>query len=245
MLVSSVITAAGRNSRMEKSQIQMGIPIKNKLLLPFPNGGSDKTLIETTLNNVLSADIDECIVVLGHFADEIMSTLNNISDERVKIIKNKNIDVGLSTSLLNGLNNCKNDYVLCVASDQPTVSNKTYNNLINIFKNSSKINYTNSTNFTNSTKFKNYEKIISVLRRMDFGILNTAKGLGMPFVVNRQEISKYLHNEDDNLNPILRKIFDDEFCFYGVKEENNLELININNYDDYKFVLNEKIKRNY
>jgi len=155
MLVSSVITAAGRNSRMEKSQIQLEIPIKNKLLLPFPNENSDKTIIETTINNVLSANVDECIVVLGHFADEIMSTLNNISDERVKIIKNKNIDVGLSTSLLNGLNNCKNDYVLCVASDQPTVSNKTYNNLINIFKNSSKINYTNSTNFTNSTNSPN------------------------------------------------------------------------------------------
>ena len=228
MLVSSVITAAGRNFRMEKSQILNDIPIKNKLLLPFPSKDNDKTIIETTINNVLSADIDECIVVLGHFAEEISWVLDNISDDRVKVVKNKNIDVGLSTSLLNGLNKCKNDYVLCVASDQPTVSTKTYNNIINILK------------------LSNYHmKTISILRRKDTGILNTALGLGMPFVANKQELSKYLHNENDNLNPILRKIFDDDFCFYGVKEENELELININNYEDYKFVLKEKDKKIY
>jgi molybdenum cofactor cytidylyltransferase len=44
---------------------------------------------------------------------------------------------------------------------------------------------------------------------------------------------KYLKNEDDNLNPILRKIFDDGYTFYGVKEKNKKELLNINHYDDY------------
>jgi len=48
----------------------------------------------------------------------------------------------------------------------------------------------------------------------------------------------YLNNEDDNLNPILKKIFKDNFSFYGVKEDNPLELININKYDDYKYILN-------
>lgn len=220
MLVSSVITAAGRNSRMEKSQLQKGILLKNKLLLPFPSEDSKKTVIETTINNVLSANVDECIVVLGHFADEIRDVVDNISDDRIKIVKNKNVDVGLSTSLFNGLDNCRNDYVLCVASDQPTVSTKTYNNLINILLNSD-----------------NPKKTISILRRKNTGILNSAEGLGMPFVVEKKQLSDYLCSEDDNLNPILRKIFDDEFCFYGVKEEDDLELININDYDDYKFVL--------
>ncbi|WP_231624351.1 hypothetical protein [Methanobrevibacter arboriphilus] len=71
MLISSVITAAGRNSRMENSQIKEGSPIKNKLLLPFPSENSINTVIETTINNVLSSDVDECIVVLGHFAANI------------------------------------------------------------------------------------------------------------------------------------------------------------------------------
>jgi len=220
MLVSSVITAAGRNFRMEKSQIQKGISLKNKLLLPFPSEDSKKTVIETTINNVLSANVDECIVVLGHFADEIMTIVDNIYDDRIKAVKNKNVDVGLSTSLLNGLNNCRNDYVLCVASDQPTVSTKTYNNLINILLNSN-----------------NPKKTISILRRKNMGILNSAEGLGMPFIAEKNQLSDYLPDEDDNLNPILRKIFGDNFCFYGVKEENDLELININDYNDYEFVL--------
>ncbi|MBZ9570167.1 NTP transferase domain-containing protein [Methanobrevibacter sp. TMH8] len=228
MLVSCVITAAGRNSRMEKSQIQKGINIKNKLLLPFPTEGSEKTVIETTINNVLSAKVDECIVVLGHFADEIKEVVSNISDSRIKIVENKDINVGLSTSLLNGLNNCTNDFVLCVASDQPTVSTKTYNNIIDV------INKANNSN----SKTIGPKKTISILRRRNTGILDTAEGLGMPFVANHQQISNYIHGEDDNLNPILRNMFADGFCFYGVKEENDLELININNYDDYNFVLN-------
>ena len=44
---------------------------------------------------------------------------------------------------------------------------------------------------------------------------------------------KYLENENDNLNPILRKIFGDGYTFYGIKEKNELELLNINHYDDY------------
>ena len=44
---------------------------------------------------------------------------------------------------------------------------------------------------------------------------------------------KYLENEDDNLNPILRKIFADGYTFYGIKEKNKKELLNINHYDDY------------
>ena len=43
----------------------------------------------------------------------------------------------------------------------------------------------------------------------------------------------YLENENDNLNPILRKIFADGYTFYGIKEKNKKELLNINHYDDY------------
>ena len=47
----------------------------------------------------------------------------------------------------------------------------------------------------------------------------------------------YLENENDNLNPILRKIFDDGYVFYGIKEKNEKELLNINHYDDYLTLL--------
>ena len=51
--------------------------------------------------------------------------------------------------------------------------------------------------------------------------------------VFKDNMIKYLENENDNLNPILRKIFGDGYTFYGIKEKNELELLNINHYDDY------------
>ena len=104
--VSAIITAAGKNSRMRKDQMERNIPLQNKLTLPF----NSSTIIETTIANVLNTDnIDECIVVLGHFSDEILPLINKIDDSRLKIIENDPVDVGLSVSLLNGLS--------CINSD--------------------------------------------------------------------------------------------------------------------------------
>ena len=80
---------------------------------------------------------------------------------------------------------------------------------------------------------ENPEKTISILRRRKTGLLDTAEGLGMPFVAHRKNLMGYLENEADNLNPILRKIFADGYVFYGIKEKNEKELLNINHYDDY------------
>ena len=71
MTSSTIITAAGKNSRMRKDQLSRNIELKNKLILPF----KDKTVIETTIDNALSANVDECIVVLGHYANEIMEAI--------------------------------------------------------------------------------------------------------------------------------------------------------------------------
>ena len=58
----------------------------------------------------------------------------------------------------------------------------------------------------------------------------------MPFAANRLELIKYLKTENDNLNPILRKIFADGYEFYGIEENNPLELVNINHLKEYKTV---------
>ena len=50
MTISTVVTAAGKNSRMRKDQLARNIDLKNKLILPFKN----KTVIETTIDNALS-----------------------------------------------------------------------------------------------------------------------------------------------------------------------------------------------
>ena len=221
LTVSAVITAAGKNSRMRKDQENLNIPLQNKLTLPLKNGENSSTIIETTIHNVLNTqNIDECIVVLGHYCDEILPFINNIHDDRLKIIKNDPVMVGLSVSLLNGLQNINSDIALCVTGDQPTVTTETFNNILNTLFNS-----------------ENPEKTISILRRRKTGKLHTAEGLGMPFAANRLELIKYLQGKDDNLNPILREIFVDGFDFYGVKEIHPNELININHYSEYESIL--------
>ena len=216
MSVSTVITAAGKNSRMRKDQISRGLNLTNKLVLPF----KDKTVIETTIDNALSSNADECIVVLGHYSSEIKEVIFDNYKEEVKFIENNPVDVGLSTSLFNGLSNISSDLALCITADQPTVSTETFNKLIET-----------------SLKAENPYNTVSVLRRRKTGLLDTAEGLGMPFVAPRLNLMKYLENEDDNLNPILRKIFDDGYVFYGVEEKNKKELVNINHYDDYLSLL--------
>ena len=216
MSISTIITAAGKNSRMRKDQISRNIELKNKLILPF----KDKTVIETTIDNALSADIDECIVVLGHYASEIKEAIFDNYKDSVKFIINDPVDVGLSVSLYNGLSNIDSEFALCITADQPTVSTETFNRMIEVSNNSDDPYHT-----------------ISILRRKKTGLLDTAEGLGMPFVAPRLNLMKYLENEDDNLNPILRKIFADGYIFYGIKEKNKKELLNINHYDDYLALL--------
>ena len=212
MSVSTIITAAGKNSRMRKDQISRGMELTNKLILPFNN----KTVIETTIDNALSLNIDECIVVLGHYAREIREAIYDNYKSDVKFIENNPVDVGLSTSLYNGLSNISSDFALCITAEQPTVLPETFEKMIEVSQTS-----------------QNPYRTISILRRRKTGLLDTAEGLGMPFVAPRENLMEYLKNEDDNLNPILRKIFDDGYVFYGIKEKNEKELLNINHYDDY------------
>ena len=201
---------------MRKDQISRGIDLTNKLILPF----NDKTVIETTIDNALSSNADECIVVLGHYASEIKEAIFDNYKDKVKFIENNPVDVGLSTSLYNGLSKLTSDFALCITADQPTVTTDTFNRLIDV-----------------SQKSDDPYRTISILRRRKTGLLDTAEGLGMPFVAPRENLMGYLENENDNLNPILRKIFDDGYVFYGIKEKNEKELLNINHYDDYLSLL--------
>lgn len=218
-MVSAIITAAGKNRRMREDLKARGIEIKHKLLLDFHG----KPIILQTLQNTLNAGVDECIVVLGHFSDEITSVIDELGDERVKITINPEIHVELSESLLNGIKRIKNDFCLCVAADQPTVSTETLKNLINgVF---------------NSEKPKN---TVSILARGKSGYLDSAEGLGMPFASSSNILKKYLVEHKDNLNPLLRKMVKDGVIFYGVPPKDDLELVNINTYEDYLNVLKEK-----
>lgn len=215
-MVSAIITAAGQNRRMREDLKARGMDIRHKLLLDF-NG---RPIILQTLQNTLDSGADECIVVLGHFSDEIISVIDELDDERVKIIINPEIDVELSESLLNGVKQAQSDFCLCVAADQPTVSTETLKNLIKGVFDS-----------------HNPENTISILARGASGYLDTAEGLGMPFACYLNVLKKYLDVNKDNLNPILRKMLKEGVIFYGVPPKDDLELVNINKYDDYIRVL--------
>jgi len=220
-MISAIVTAAGKNKRMRQDLKARGIDIKQKLLLEFHG----MPIMLKTIQNTLDTGVYECIVVLGHFSDEIRTVIDELDDKRVRITVNPDIHVELSESLLNGVKMAKSDYCLCVAADQPTVSTETLKNLVNrLFKS------------------KEPENTVSILARNHDGYLNSAEGLGMPFACHKCLLEKYLLGHRDNLNPILRKMVDDGVIFYGVPPHNDLELININCFDDYLKVTGIKKK---
>jgi molybdenum cofactor cytidylyltransferase len=214
-MVSAVITAAGKNRRMREDLVSKGMKIKHKLLMDLKG----EPVIVRTIENVLKSGVKNCIVVLGHYSEEIDSVLKNFSDSRVKIIYNHDINSELSQTLLNGVKNIESGLCLCVAADQPTVTYDTMTKLIE-----------------NAIKYGNPENIVSILARKETGFLESAEGLGMPFVCHSKLLLNYLPKHQDNLNPILRKMKSDNVVFYGTPALNDLELVNINRYNDYLYV---------
>lgn len=219
-MISAIITAAGRNKRMRNDLKSRGMEIKHKLLLNFRGN----PIILQTLQNTLNAGVDECIIVLGHFSDEIISVLDEFDDERVKIVINPEINVELSESLLNGVKKAENEYCLCIAADQPTVSAETFKKIVEGVFNS-----------------QEPENTVSILARGKSGYLDTANGLGMPFACSADILKKYLTENKDNLNPILGKMVKDGVKLYGVPPHDDTELLNINKYEDYLNILEKNI----
>jgi molybdenum cofactor cytidylyltransferase len=216
-MVSAVITAAGKNRRMREDLLSKSMKIEHKLLMDLKG----KPVIIRTIENVLESGVKNCVVVLGHYSDEINDVLKDFSDKRVKIINNQDINFELSQTLLNGVKNIESGLCLCVAGDQPTVTYKTMTKLIET-----------------AVKYENPENIVSILARKESGFLESAEGLGMPFVCHSKLLLNYLPEHQDNLNPVLREMKSNNVVFYGTPTLNDLELVNINRYNDYLYVKN-------
>ncbi len=217
--MDAIVTAAGKNSRMINDFKKMNKKPIHKLKLKL----QDKEILIHTLENIFQSDIDNVSVCVGHYKEEIIELLKEYSlDVKLNIVVNENPDVGLTKTIENALKNNMDKYYLFAAADQPTLSSKTINSMINVLK--------NSPDPTNT---------ISILRRRKIGKLDTAEGLGMPFCCYGKLLYDYISNENDNLNPILRKMISDGVEFYAVEEDNELELLNINHYDDYLRIKNE------
>jgi len=216
-MVSAVITAAGKNRRMIDDLKLRGLEINHKLLMDLQG----KSVIVHTIENVLKSGVNNCVVVLGHYSDEITVVLKNFPDNKVKIINNHDPNVELSQTLLNGVQNLESGLCLCVAADQPTITSKTMRRLIE-----------------KVLEYKNPENIVSILARKKSGYLESAEGLGMPFVCHSKLLLKYLHDHTDNLNPVLMEMIFNGVVFYGTPPLNELELVNINRYEDYLHIKN-------
>ncbi len=121
--ISVILLAAGESKRMGKP----------KLLLPLGGG----TILEKTVDNILSSRVDEVIVVLGAEAQEMEKA---ITGKPVKVVFNPDYRQGMSTSLIAGLKQVSSQAqrVMVALSDQPLIEKDTYNKLINESLNSNK-----------------------------------------------------------------------------------------------------------
>lgn len=211
--MDAIITAAGKNSRMINDFKKMNKKPVHKLRLELNN----KPILVHTLEKIFASEIEEVTVCLGHHKKEILNILQEYSlEDKVNISINENPRVGLSKTIENALKNRQDKYYLYAAADQPTLTTKTINNMIKVLRES-----------------EHPENTISILRRRKTGKLDTAEGLGMPFCCYGKLLYRYIYDKDDNLNPILREMIKDNVEFYAIKEENELELLNINHYEEY------------
>jgi len=211
--MDAIITAAGRNSRMINDFRQMNKTPVHKLKIKI----KEKEILIHTIDNIIESDVENITIVLGHFRDEIYKILkDNQMLDKVNVVYNENNDVGLSQSIITALEENPDNYYLFAAGDQPTISSKTINEMIKHLEDAPQPDNT-----------------ISILARRKTGWLDSAEGLGMPFCTYGRLLYDYLKEEDDNLNPILRKMIKNGVEFYGVEANNKLELLNINCYDEY------------
>lgn len=121
--VSVILLAAGESKRMGKP----------KLLLPLGGG----TVLGQTVDNLLSSNADEVIVVLGANTQEMEKA---ITGKPVKVVFNPDYRQGMSTSLITGLKqvSTRAQRVMVALCDQPFIEKKTYNKLVNESLNSDK-----------------------------------------------------------------------------------------------------------
>ena len=119
----AIILAAGESKRM-------GSP---KMLLPFKG----LTMIENVIANVLDSKIKNIMVVLGADRDPIVKLIRT---KAVNYCYNENYKDGMLSSVVCGFKNIPIDYnaVLVFQGDQPLVTPKAINIVIEFYKSSGK-----------------------------------------------------------------------------------------------------------
>ena len=138
-MLTAIVLAAGLSRRMGEV---------NKLLLPF----GEKTVLETTLDNILSSNIEVVLIVIGHEAQQVKKVLddylrrNTGFRRKFFIVENPDFEKGMTTSIQAGIKASKRlspptlnsqfstlNYMICL-SDMPLISSDEYSFLKNQFE---------------------------------------------------------------------------------------------------------------
>jgi len=119
--IGAILLAAGSGTRMGN---------KPKSLLELNN----EPLIRRQLIALTDAGVDEVLVVLGHYADQIEKAIEHFPN---RLVRNPNPDAGQVSSLRLGLQSLPEhlDAVLVALADQPLINQQDIQDLICAFKN--------------------------------------------------------------------------------------------------------------
>ena len=118
-MISAILLAAGESKRM-------GRP---KLLLKW----GSYTIIEKSVDTLLTSKIDELIVVLGYQARTI---LKKLGARKLKTVINPHYRMGMSTSIRRGLAEVspKCEAILIALADQPSIERNLIDHLIDAYR---------------------------------------------------------------------------------------------------------------
>ncbi|MFC2043941.1 molybdenum cofactor cytidylyltransferase [Chloroflexota bacterium] len=113
--IAAVVLAAGESKRMGKL----------KQLMPF--GG--KTILEHSIDNILTSKVNEVVVVLGHEAQAVMA---KVANRPVRIAVNSGYRAGIGTSIASGVSLVSDrvEAVMLTLADQPFIDSQIINHIV-------------------------------------------------------------------------------------------------------------------
>src|ERR1700680_456909 len=118
-MISAIVLAAGQATRFGQCKQLMRL--------------GEKALLQHVLDNLAQSKIDEVVVVLGARADEIRE---QIQFGKARVLMNPDYANGMSTSIQAGLRAINSDAAMIVLADQPRVTSRTLDLLIDEYRRS-------------------------------------------------------------------------------------------------------------
>jgi molybdenum cofactor cytidylyltransferase len=167
--VAALLLAAGRSRRMGAF----------KPLLPFGDG----TVIESCINNLRAADVDEIIVVVGHRAEEVRQQLKGVD---VRFAVNPDPDSEMSASIALGVEQVRSHAkaLLLTLVDHPAVPPEVIRILIEEWKRGATLVQ------PEHTGRGGHPVLIDMAFRDELLVLDPAQGLRALFAAHREKVRR-------------------------------------------------------